>query len=148
MVAWVPSDLDGYHSAHAASKVFASSPRNLLVAPGLIWPDTVACAFTASYPPLLSPHPHYRARRLSPDNAHFVMSRSRMENKIMTLYLSQKRWGRMCLHLMAALRAGHWGWHLAGIRREVKSIWLQPQMVLALANDWPQPIIRQKAKRI
>jgi hypothetical protein len=36
----------------------------------------------------------------------------------MTLYLSQKKWGRSCLHLAAALHRGHWRWHLAGIRRE------------------------------
>jgi len=38
----------------------------------------------------------------------------------MTYYLSQKCWGRSCLHVMAAMRAGHWRWHLAGIRREVR----------------------------
>ena len=37
----------------------------------------------------------------------------------MTLYLSQKCWGRSCLHLAAAMRAGHWRSHLAGIRREI-----------------------------
>ena len=37
----------------------------------------------------------------------------------MKLYLCQRSWGRSCLHLMAALRAGHWRWHLAGIRREM-----------------------------
>jgi hypothetical protein len=37
----------------------------------------------------------------------------------MTLYLSQKRWGRSCLHLAAALRDRHWRWHLAGIEREI-----------------------------
>jgi hypothetical protein len=36
----------------------------------------------------------------------------------MTLYLSKKRWGRSCLHVVAALHHGHWRWHLAGIRRE------------------------------
>ena len=36
----------------------------------------------------------------------------------MTLYLSQSGWGRSWLHLVAALQAGHWRWHLAGIRRE------------------------------
>lgn len=76
-----------------------------------------------------------------------VISRSRMEVNIMTLYLSQKCWGRVCLHLIAALRAGHWGWHLAGIGREIGSIWPQPRLALALANDWPEPIIRRKAKR-
>jgi hypothetical protein len=37
----------------------------------------------------------------------------------MKLYLSQRSMGRSCLHLAAALRAGHWRWHLAGIRREI-----------------------------
>ena len=41
-----------------------------------------------------------------------------MKRKIMTLYLSQRCWGRSCLHLAAALHTGHWRWHLAGIRRE------------------------------
>ncbi|MEJ0090037.1 MAG: hypothetical protein WDM80_09875 [Limisphaerales bacterium] len=36
----------------------------------------------------------------------------------MKLYLCGKYWGRSCLHLAAALRGGHWRWHLAGIRRE------------------------------
>jgi hypothetical protein len=36
----------------------------------------------------------------------------------MARYLSQRCWGRSCLHLAAALRKGHWHWHLAGIRRE------------------------------
>jgi len=40
----------------------------------------------------------------------------------MALYLIQEPWGRMCLHLMAALRAGHWRWHLAGIGREMECI--------------------------
>jgi hypothetical protein len=43
----------------------------------------------------------------------------------MKLYLSQERWGRVCLHVVAALRAGHWGWHLAGIGREIE--WRRPQ---------------------
>jgi hypothetical protein len=42
-----------------------------------------------------------------------------MEDVIMTRYLSKTRLGRVCLHVMAALRAGHWGWHLAGIEREI-----------------------------
>jgi hypothetical protein len=46
-----------------------------------------------------------------------------MERKAMTLYLSQQHWGRMCLHAVVALRAGHWGWHLAGIGREIKCLW-------------------------
>jgi len=37
----------------------------------------------------------------------------------MNSYISQKGWGRSCLHLVAAFRAGHWRWHLAGIRREI-----------------------------
>lgn len=37
----------------------------------------------------------------------------------MMLYLSQRGWGRSCLHLAAAIRAGHWRVHLAGIRREI-----------------------------
>ncbi|SPE61823.1 hypothetical protein SBV1_770021 [Verrucomicrobia bacterium] len=31
----------------------------------------------------------------------------------------QTRSGRALLHLAAALRAGHWSWHVAGISREV-----------------------------
>jgi len=38
----------------------------------------------------------------------------------MTLYLSQKSWGRSCLHLAAALQRGHWRWHFAGIWREIQ----------------------------
>ena len=37
----------------------------------------------------------------------------------MSLYLSQRRWGRSCLHLAAVMRAGHWRWHFAGIGREI-----------------------------
>jgi hypothetical protein len=37
----------------------------------------------------------------------------------MSFYLSQKRWGRSCLHLAAAMRTGHWRWHFAGIEREI-----------------------------
>jgi len=37
----------------------------------------------------------------------------------MSHYLSQRCWGRSCLHLAAALRAGHWRWHLGGIGREI-----------------------------
>jgi hypothetical protein len=40
----------------------------------------------------------------------------------MALYLSQESWGRVCLHIVAALRAGHWRWHLAGIGREIERI--------------------------
>jgi hypothetical protein len=35
-------------------------------------------------------------------------------------HLVQTRWGRTLLHLAAALRAGHWRWHLAGIIRELR----------------------------
>ena len=41
----------------------------------------------------------------------------------MALYLIQECCGRVCLHFEAALRAGHWGWHIAGIGREIKCIW-------------------------
>lgn len=37
----------------------------------------------------------------------------------MNLYLSQRSWGRSYLHLAAAMRAGHWHWHLADIGREL-----------------------------
>jgi hypothetical protein len=37
----------------------------------------------------------------------------------MSLYLSQRCWGRSCLPLAAAMRAGHWRWHFGGIRREI-----------------------------
>jgi hypothetical protein len=56
-----------------------------------------------------------------------------MEGRIMALYLSQKRLGRVCLHLVAALRAGHWRWHLAGIGREIECIWLQAHPVTVTA---------------
>ena len=49
----------------------------------------------------------------------------------MALYLSQERWGRVCLHLVAALRAGRWGWHLAGIGREIEFSWPQAHPVAA-----------------
>ena len=52
----------------------------------------------------------------------------------MALYLSQERWGRGCLHLVAALRAGHWGWHLAGIGREIEWIWPRAHLVGATAK--------------
>ena len=45
--------------------------------------------------------------------------RESTKDQIMTFYLCQRCWGRSCLHLTAALRAGHWRWHLAGIRREI-----------------------------
>jgi hypothetical protein len=57
-----------------------------------------------------------------------------MEDQFMALYLSQERWGRVCLHFVAALRAGHWGWHLAGIGREVKIVWPQIRRISATAN--------------
>ncbi len=41
-----------------------------------------------------------------------------MNDKALKLHLSQSGWGRSCLHLAAAMRAGHWRWHLAGIGRE------------------------------
>ena len=69
-----------------------------------------------------------------------------MEGKIMALYLIQKRWGRVCLHFGAALRAGHWGWHLAGIGREIKCIWPETRRVSAAANGWPDPRNNRKAR--
>jgi hypothetical protein len=54
-----------------------------------------------------------------------------MEGKIMALYLSQEPWGRMCLHFVAALRAGHWRWHLVGIGREIEYIWPQTRRASA-----------------
>ena len=41
------------------------------------------------------------------------------EVKNMSLYLSERYWGRSCLHLAAAIRAGHWRWHRGGLGREV-----------------------------
>jgi hypothetical protein len=38
----------------------------------------------------------------------------------MAAYMVQFWWGRALLHLAAALRAGHWSWHLAGIIRELR----------------------------
>ena len=52
-----------------------------------------------------------------------MISQPAIEDKTMTLYLSQKRWGRVGLHFVAAVRGGHWGWHLAGIRREIECSW-------------------------
>jgi hypothetical protein len=43
----------------------------------------------------------------------------------MAWHLVQTRWGRALLHLAAALRAGHWRWHLAGIIRELGEPWLR-----------------------
>jgi hypothetical protein len=51
------------------------------------------------------------------------MGQTAMEGKTMAIYLSQERWGRVCLHFVAALRAGHWGWHFAGIEREIVCMW-------------------------
>ena len=66
----------------------------------------------------------------------------------MTLYLSEESWGRVCLHLVAALRAGHWAWHFAGIGREIESVWPQPRLALASVNGWPEPSNSRKAKTI
>jgi hypothetical protein len=55
----------------------------------------------------------------------------------MALSLSQERWGRVCLHFVAALRAGHWRWHLAGIGREIDSIRPRTRLTLAAANRSP-----------
>ena len=57
-----------------------------------------------------------------------------MEGKTMALYLSQERWGRVCLHFVAALRAGHWRWHLAGIGREIEFIWPRARPAAAIAR--------------
>ena len=50
----------------------------------------------------------------------------------MTLYLCERCWGRSCLHLAAALRGGHWRWHLTGIRREIHFKKPMPQFVALL----------------
>jgi len=55
-----------------------------------------------------------------------------LKGKIMTLYLSQRCWGRSCLHLAAALHRGHWRWHFAGIRREIH---FPPAQISMLANQ-------------
>ena len=52
----------------------------------------------------------------------------------MTLYLIQERWGRVCLHFVAALRAGHWRWHLAGIGREIECILPRTRLALVAAK--------------
>ena len=52
----------------------------------------------------------------------------------MALYLIQERWGRVCLHFAAALRAGHWRWHLAGIGREIECIRPHASRAPAIAN--------------
>jgi hypothetical protein len=48
-----------------------------------------------------------------------VYGQETTEVKNMSRYLSQRCWGRSYLHLAAAMRGGHWHWHLAGIRREM-----------------------------
>jgi hypothetical protein len=52
----------------------------------------------------------------------------------MTLYLSQSCWGRSCLHLVAALRAGRWRWHLAGMKRETQFAGLPRSRVSVIAG--------------
>lgn len=47
-----------------------------------------------------------------------VAGQESTKDKTVSLYLSQRCWGRSCLHL-AAMRAGHWRSHLAGIGREI-----------------------------
>jgi hypothetical protein len=64
----------------------------------------------------------------------------------MALYLSQERWGRVCLHLAAAMRAGHWRWHLAGIEREIECIWPQTRRTSATASGWLEPGNNRKAE--
>jgi len=64
----------------------------------------------------------------------------------MALHLIQESWHRVCLHFGAALRAGHWGWHLTGIGREIESIWPQTRRASAAANGWPEPSNNRKAK--
>jgi hypothetical protein len=53
------------------------------------------------------------------ETAPAVSGQESTEIKNMSLYLSQRCWGRSCLHLAAAMRAGHWRWHFAGIGREI-----------------------------
>jgi hypothetical protein len=53
------------------------------------------------------------------ETAPAVWGQKSTEIKNMSLYLSQRRWGRSYLHLAAAMRAGHLRWHFAGIGREV-----------------------------
>jgi hypothetical protein len=52
----------------------------------------------------------------------------------MALYLSQERWGRVYLHFAAALRGGHWRWHLAGIGREIQCLRPRSHRAPAAAN--------------
>jgi hypothetical protein len=63
----------------------------------------------------------------------------------MALYLIQERWGRVCLHFAAALRAGHWRWHLAGIEREITGIWPPTRRASATVTGWPGPTNNRKA---
>ena len=58
---------------------------------------------------------------------------------------SQERWGRVRLHLVAAVRAGHWGWHLAGIGREIECFQQLTHRVSATANGLPKPSNNRKA---
>jgi len=60
--------------------------------------------------------------------------RTAIEEEVMARYLIQEWWGRVCLHLVAALRAGHWRWHLAGIGREFECLRLQPSWAAATAK--------------
>lgn len=66
----------------------------------------------------------------------------------MALYLSQEGWGRVCLHVASALRAGHWGWHLAGIGREIEWMWPHAREASVAAHGRPDPGSNQKAKPI
>jgi hypothetical protein len=61
------------------------------------------------------------------------------QGQALALSLSEERWGRVFLHFVAALRAGHWSWHFAGIGREMECIWPQARRVLVTANGWPAP---------
>jgi hypothetical protein len=78
--------------------------------------------------------------------AYCVIGQPDMEGKTMALYLMQERWGRVCLHFGAALRAGHWGWHFAGIGREIRSIWPQTHRASAAVDGWPDPSNKRKAR--
>ena len=53
------------------------------------------------------------------ETAPAVSGQESTEVKNMSLYVSQRCWGRSCMHLTAAMRAGHWRWHFAGIEREI-----------------------------
>jgi hypothetical protein len=53
------------------------------------------------------------------ETAPAVPGQGSTKAKNMSFYLSQRCWGRSCLHLAAALRASHWRWHFAGIGREI-----------------------------